>query len=286
MAVDAHAVPVALGLLPSEIVLRGGGLKKPTVLTDIEVVDSRPFFRLRKSDPVLSAFLGAGAPCRRAMAKTNVVEALCEARCHQQAQLNKALLEGNEGAEAQGGPAVQPQFDDLDLDGPPSPGKPSPKRSKKKQALVRQLPRTLVLEMEMPDGQPWRPVVLLEAANKAPCIEATAANFHALFHWSSTNFDVGGVRRAPYGHQRGDHDSKRPKVYSDGSKEYWINGRWKRIWKDGSNNVVRTLKRRATGDDASAASGSRASQVLVLDDSRRRPVPVGNGQEDSLNLDI
>jgi hypothetical protein len=50
-------LPMALGCLPDEIVIRGGLLPKPVIAENVKVVDGFAFIYLAKSNPVLCKFI-------------------------------------------------------------------------------------------------------------------------------------------------------------------------------------------------------------------------------------
>ena len=78
----AHVVtfPVCVGLHSTELVLRGGSLNGPSVLSGLRVVDDKQFVHLQQPNPVLCKFLIGKAACFRPMAKTSVVEELRKLR--------------------------------------------------------------------------------------------------------------------------------------------------------------------------------------------------------------
>ncbi len=72
--------PIRLGCLPDEIVLRGGLLPKPVIVSNIRVVAGAPYLYLIKSNSVLCQFLAGQTSCKRPLVKTSVFETLQLAR--------------------------------------------------------------------------------------------------------------------------------------------------------------------------------------------------------------
>ena len=65
---------------PSEVVLRGGYLKQPVLLTRLVTVDDKKFVYLWKGCPELSKFLTGLPVCKRPLASCLVFEKLAEKR--------------------------------------------------------------------------------------------------------------------------------------------------------------------------------------------------------------
>ncbi len=208
-----------LGQLPTELVLRGGMLDKPIVVTDIVMIQGRQFMRLRKGDAKLSQFLTGVALSQRQMSNSTVIERLTTLRDDKYTILLQEL--GHAG----GTDTVEESADDLGLNGSTG-GSPTTRPNKSK---VRSLmPAITTLAVVLPDGSEWQPSVMMDPRHIAPAMEATSENLDALFVLVRQDMDDGNVRRPQFGCEREPGVAKAPRLLSDGSREYWSGHRWVR----------------------------------------------------------
>jgi hypothetical protein len=196
--------PVSLGLLPDEVVIRGGLLPKPMIVSNVKVVAGAPYLVLIKSSAVLCQFLAGRSSCKRPLVKTMVFETLLEARNTK----FKELIEEARGAAGDLGPGegeVAEFEDKLGLDV----AVPSPAKGKRKVAisrLVAQVPAAAKVSML---GGEWCPMMLLEGSTKAPAIEATPDNLRRLFDMAQAEMEDGVIKRARHG--SGGEDRPKPR---------------------------------------------------------------------------
>lgn len=254
--------PVCVGLHSSELVLRGGSLKEPEVLSGLRVVDGKPFLYLQQSNRVLCKFLTGRAACFRPLVTTSVVEELRRLRDQAYRETMTALVK----ASSTQAPKVTEEgapVDDLDLEAPtgetlvPCDGAFSRARARAlRKAARKQVPRTTVVTCERPGAAPWSVTLLLENGRGAPAMWATADNFDRLLELVRGDIAAGTFRRKPHPQASSAEGRRPPRRRADGVKEYFIKGRWVAkttvIGVDGTKRV-RTLKRKPTEEAAGAA---------------------------------
>ena len=278
--------PIVTGLHKTELVLRGGFLDTPAVLTGLRVVEGRQYVTLHKHNKTLVRFLTGKATFRRPLARTAIIEGLMAARALKQ----KTLIADSEASVESAAPGDDDD-DDLDLaDGPKSSAVTPAKRTSWRKAFVNktQLPLADVVEVLRPGSDPFRPRMLLSTVrgNEAVAIEATADNLEVVL--CAVRDDESSV--APSGTTGGGEPRKRPpRKLDDGSREYFIRGRWvnKRRERDEAGAVkVRTLLRRPT-DEPPKAGRRRARQTGsgLAPSGAFRQIPV-KVEVDDLNLDL
>ena len=257
--------PICTGVHPTEIVLRGGYLKRPTLLCGLVVVDGRQFIHLQKASPELSWFLTGLPVFKRPLLKTNAFEAVMDARDAKYQALIREM-----GSLDVAGPA--PLVDDLGLDAPPASvdnaaaaaGRNSKRQRRVATSLSKQLPRAVEVVVHRPGLPDWTPLVLVENGRGTAGMEAIDANFAALFEMVAADLARGGVKgRQHYPVAAEPTDRRKPRRLDDGSREYFIRDRWVKKWKemsDSGKKVTRTLKRRPSDQAASSqAQGEAAS---------------------------
>jgi hypothetical protein len=141
------------------------------------------------------------------------------------------------------------------------------------------MPECAFVDLLCSDGSQWKVQVLLEAASKAPAIEATQANFNSLFRIVSFELEHSAERRAQYGkltsverrHPRGPREAR----------QYWVRNRWitkMPVLKEPKSKrpgakCHRTLKRRPTGDSAEGVVGASGR----VKGRSRQSKPAGTG---------
>jgi hypothetical protein len=255
-----------LGTLPTEIVIRGGHLKKPEMLKGLLIINERRFVPLIKANKVLSGFLAGVTPGKRPLARTLIIEKLAELRNTKYKELVAELrMPAGEDAAAIA-PIANGPVDDLDLDSPgvafvalvPVDRQARAPADRRSRSLGRQLPQIVVVSVERPDGTTWSPAVLVDRNPKAPAMECTAENLQALFDFVQADFEDGTLHRRPYGSDRPPVLAKAPRQYPDGSREYFVRGRWVRKTKlppiPPANVRFKTLKRKSSDEVAVAAA--------------------------------
>jgi hypothetical protein len=271
----AASSPVALGCLPTEVVLRGGRLQEPLVLTGLRVVNGKQFVTLCKASSVLNRFLCKSSVCKRPLAGTLVFEQLTKLRNEAyQRLLAQAASEPCEPQEEQADLAAL-----LDLDA--SPGvlvaslpvdASAAKRIRLPKRLAAQLPKTLTVTMEASAGMRWEVTLLAECARKSPAMEASAANFSSLLEWVEADLHDDHIRRLQHGALVATEDRRSPRGPKH-AREYFVKGTWVTKIREaepapyGDGRRFRTLKRRGSDEEvrpknsrrrAGRPSGSRA----------------------------
>lgn len=257
--------PVFMGCKPTEVVIRGGYLKQPLVLTGLSVVGGQQFFGLAKTSRVLNRFLCKEPLCKRPLARTLVIEKLAILRND---AYQKALAETKVSQEV----AVVMDHDltaglnlDMDTDvmvaSESSPGK----RRVSNRRFLAQMPSTVRVLMDRADSDPWEPVLLAEPATKAPSMEASAENFASLFALVDADVSNGDVRREAHGTTRDELSRRGPRGPKD-ARQYFIRGKWiTKIPKDRVADEIpyvrsfRTLKRWGTDEGHSRGRKHRSS---------------------------
>ena len=220
--------PVCVGLHSTELVLRGGSLKGPEVLAGLRVVDGKPFVYLQQSNTVLCRFLTGHPACFRPLAKTSVVEDLRRLRDEAFSTATNELI-------AASAPVPEPaaSVDDLGLeeatarDG----GSNQPRVSgrwirQRRTAILKQVPRTMTVTCSRPGAAPWPVTLLSENGRSAPAMWATAENFDRLLELVRADIASGAYKRLPYPKSGAPEGRRAPKRKPDGTKEYFIRGRW------------------------------------------------------------
>jgi hypothetical protein len=210
--------PIACGGLPSELVVRGGGLEKPVVLTELKEESGKRFYHLVKDNEVLALLLTGSGKSRRLLANSLTIENLGRLRDDKFAELATDL-----GWQS-GSQSSAPVDDGLGLV-PASTLKSSPRKLRCPPQINLLMPRTAEVEMEMPDGTPWRPLVLLGDRKSNPYIEATEENFNNLYILVQHEMSGGDSKRERHGAGREADEKKDPRLLDNGSKEYWVESR-------------------------------------------------------------
>ena len=257
--------PVCVGLHSSELVLRGGSLKGPEVLSGLRVVDGKPFVYLQQSNTVLCRFLTGHPACFRPLAKTSVVEDLRRLRDEAYTQAMDELI-----AASMPVPEPAASVEDLGLEeatagDDPKDAPPISQRwvRRRRQAFIKQLPRTATVNCLRPGAAPWPVTILLENGRGAPAMWATAANFDRLLELVRADIATGAYRRKPHPKSHAAEGRRAPRRNADGTKEYFIRGRWvakkTEVGKDGKRRV-KTLKRRPTDDHRSVPPAAPAQR--------------------------
>ena len=258
----AHVVtfPVCVGLHSTELVLRGGSLNGPSVLSGLRVVDDKQFLHLQQSNPVLCKFLTGKAACFRPMAKTSVVEELRKLRDRAYKEALDGLLAASVPAPLVNAPAAP--VDDLDLDAPgvePAALVDATAASRSSRSLLRaarmQVPRTTTVTCQRPGAAPWSVTLLLENGRGAPAMWATSANFDRLLELVRAEIASDTFRRKAHPKASKAEGRRAPRKRDDGSREYFVRGRWvtkRSVVGDDGVKRIRTLKRKPTEESTAA----------------------------------
>lgn len=266
-----------MGLKPGEMVLRGGMLPGPTVITGVKTVHGCGFMYLWKTSRFLNAFLAGKMSAERPLSCTAVPEALQELREVARHELLRGAVADDASGEASG--QVDPTAA-LGFDAPSPAEAMLEKRSKRQRPSAKALLPSLVSVTLKKDGfEPWTVRLLLESAQKAVAMEVTVANLTALYLRVQADLAAGVKLRPRHGHGKGgaaamstDALRRKPRHYDDGSKEYAVRNRWVRKFPPDSAEVppdgarpgwkrVRVLKRRHTED---VGGSSRRGGVLGM----------------------
>jgi len=164
------------GLMPGELVLRGGFLKEPALLTTLIPAGTKQYLPCWKTDPVLNTFLTPVSSCKRPLADCGTLERLLK--------LRNDLIEKNIQAqkEQEAADAAKAALDDddpiaaLGLDAPAAKPARRPRARGGGAAAV----ASGELEVALPGGAIWKPRVLLGDQKKALALEATGENLESL----------------------------------------------------------------------------------------------------------
>lgn len=255
---------IELGLMPGELVLRGGMLKGPTVISGVKMVHGCGFVYLWKTSRWMNQFFAGKLSGKRPLACTKVPEDLQVLR----EQARADCLRGMEAAaEDCGSSAGKPDpTAALGFDAPAPAAAVVVKSSKRaKKGAKALLPSVVEVTLKKDGFEPWPVRLLLESVQKAVALEATVENLTALY--LRVQADLAAQRKLRPRHGRGsgfpcgsaDIRRKPPRHYEDGTKEYSVRNRWVRKFPLSSAEVppvsanpswkrVRTLKRRHTED--------------------------------------
>ncbi len=210
--------PVACGVLSSELVIRGGGLDQPVVLTELKEENGKRFVHLVKNDEILASLLTGVSKSRRVLSNTLTIERVGRLRDDKFAELAAEL-----GLQV-GSQSPASVDDGLDLVSV-LPGGPSPKKARVRPQILIQMPTFAAVEALMPDATMWRPVVLLADRKSNPFMEATEQNFKNLYILVQHDLAGGQLKRLPHGVGRGAEEKKEPRALDNGSTEYWVEAR-------------------------------------------------------------
>ena len=164
-----------------DVILRGGFLIRPLVMTACAVVDSKKFVRLWKGSAELSAFLTPSSVSKRPLVNCSVFKALGDARRHARGVRLALLSDAHrpETAASQG----QELSETLDFDEPADGSSPLPEKMTRKhiRRMTTQLLACVQVSLEREGQDPWTPWILIDAkTNVAPAMEATQENFRIL----------------------------------------------------------------------------------------------------------
>ena len=220
---------VAVGALPSELVLRGGCLKEPVLLSGLRTADGAQFLVLFKGCPLLNKFLTGTPVCKRPLAKTTLIEYILAKK---NSAFDAAVTEVKQGSApiADNALAEADFASALCLDDPPAAAPressgPGPRNHRKLRGIgrfVAQLPSTCLVQLQRGNAT-WDLRVLLDGKTKAPAIEASAGNLQRLFSWVQEDLREGGRVRARYGAAQA--PERTPRGCRD-SREYLVRNRW------------------------------------------------------------
>ena len=87
----------AVDLKDTEIVIRGGQMKKPTLITGLTCRDGKKYLYLWKNSNELSLCFAGQPACKRPLAKTMIFEKLAQARQTKRAALLATLADDGGG---------------------------------------------------------------------------------------------------------------------------------------------------------------------------------------------
>lgn len=278
----------AMGLLPGEVVLRGGNLPAPLVLSDLKEVGGKLFFYLYKTHKGSNAFLTKTPMCQRPLARTLVPERLATLRNSAVA----AMLADAPDASASG----EPDFADLlalDSGSSSSPTKSALKRQQLKQRR-NTLPATVEVTLAEEGLAPWTPTVLVERMNKVVAMEATESNFQSLFAYVAHDFGLGDrLRQAPA-------PAQKPPRGPQHARQYWTGSHWITKVAEGpatrkntslpAATRFRTLKRRGSDEQPPGPRARQASRRGANPRPKRargtRAAPRDEVEDDCLGADM
>jgi len=272
------ATTVRTGVSDAELVLRGGYVKKPIVLTQLRTLAGKQFLYLTKQSTQLSSFLCKERVNKHPLAKTFVFERLAKARDDVYKKLMSAGGDTLPVAPASQKPDEQDQLGLDDLNATATSLQDSGKKRPRKKDRI-QIAPTATIELPMLGGNPWEVIMLMEPANKSPAIEATEANLQQLFDIVNDEIEHGQVRRPKYGIESA--GSRPPPRGPRGERQYAVGQKWvTKIRAHAAQDPgpgdkkLRTLTRRRSGGDpppprgrkpgcAAAAVASSSSKGLL-----------------------
>lgn len=197
---------VSIGLLPGEMVLRGGGLPAPVVLSGLREVSSRCFVALNRKDTALHLFLTGQAAYKRALGSSAIWAALTAAR-------NEARLHAFRSAVQT--PGEDDNVEDLGLDDPSVCKKIRLSRQIAKADV--QIPESAQVEINIGDRM-WSVWVLLDDPRLTVSMEASAHNFETLREVVLQEMAAPAQEMAALA--PADEDKRSPKG-PRGRREYW-----------------------------------------------------------------
>ncbi len=160
---------VSDGLSESEFVLRGGGLKFPTVLP-ARLHEGRLYVTLSRDSHMIHELLTDQKLFHRLLANSGVFAALASARQEARMQALTAAF-GPKSAEE-----MDEGKEDLGIDG--APAAQLQRWAAKKGNSLGTVAAELRIELE--GDEPWTPRVLLDSARAAIAMEASTENFRTL----------------------------------------------------------------------------------------------------------
>lgn len=207
----AEPIAFAVGLLSTELVMRGGFLKKPVLLQGLQCEEGKQFLYLWKNSNELSQCFGNALACKRPLVGTVAFEKVLAARNAKYTAMMQELLHGGQPDDDEDRPPVDLGLDmdddELAATAGPSGGAIVPVGLAKlaasrrtHRALKRQLPKTASVSIDMgSDLPPWTPCLLMEDCKKAAAMEVTPHNLEMLFRLVRQDLDVGGIKRERYG---------------------------------------------------------------------------------------
>ena len=198
MALEISAIEV--GLLPGEIVLRGGLLKGPTVVQGVKTVQGCGFVYLWKTARWLNEFLAGSMKATRPLSMTKVPEGLHELReLARHERLRSVAGFANRGSESDSGlagsglgsesgdPTAALGFDAPDAGPPAPPALPQ----KRRRAISKALPPTVEVTLEKEGFGPWTVQLLLERPQQAVAMEASTENL--TFNFAAVKIEAGAA---------------------------------------------------------------------------------------------
>ena len=248
---------VANGLQADEIVLRGGRLTSPTLLTGLEVVEGRQYVRLGRRSPALCLFLTAKSQCVGPLAGNAVLDQIAALRQDFVQKFGKEDINDVE----------DDKVEDLGLDASDESLVPTGGRSRRNLRVVNKtLPSHFEARLARPGKCDWTFRMLCERGNKAPCIEATTVNFEALFQLVSDSHAKTGVEEDSPAKQR----SRRSPRGDPGAREYWLDSNQRLVKIEYEDVQHAGAKRRRT-----VTRRSSNPALLPLVASSRSPSPQG-----------
>ena len=233
---------VALGLLECEAVLRGGHLTAPVVLQNVHLVGGKQFVRLAQSDKALCQFLCGQCRQFRPFSTCAVFKKMVALR-------RAFVLEFLDPSCAL--PRGGDQAAELGLDAQEAPRIKKLRRSKKVEAIKRQLPEWFDATLSAPGRPDWHVAVLVESGNVAPCIELTQANLDELLAIVQVERDeASGDSPKKVASSRSPRGERGSREYWIQSKHRWVGVRYESDVGDASRKKKRTLLRRPSDTPA------------------------------------
>lgn len=271
---------IRMGLLPSEIVVRGGGLSQPVIVENVRVIQGRQFVSLKASSSWLCRFLSGQGTSSRPLVKTNSLDRLAALRNARFSELlNEAAKDVSPPADDDLSGKLGLDDDDNDHAGDQAgaaegssqeqkhPGKQKSPAKPPRKTMMAQMPPWAEVKVVAGDFE-WVPILVMEGATKAPSMEATAANFRNLYQFVTGDLAEGLGQRVRERHGAGKH---RPEPRGSMDERMYAVGRcWvtkiKETTPDGKKHL-RTLKRLRSDEKAATQRTKRTpSEMAPLTD--------------------
>lgn len=199
-----------VGLLDSEIVLRGGGLPEPVIFTDLVREGDASYMQLRRRNHSLVRFLTGKGANAALLSDSPTLDTLVALRsAARRAELANLAMDAP-AAEIDAGSTDLVQQLGLDRDGPKT------QKNRMSRSELRLLPKVVHVTFTRDGFEPWTPRLLLDSDRAVLAIEATTPNFVALYQFVQDDLVVpterqGGRRKRADRAPRGPADAR----------EYW-----------------------------------------------------------------
>lgn len=168
-----------VGLQPTELVLRGGGLKGPAVLGGLRIEDGIAFAAISTKDHGMHEFLTGAPVYRRRLTGNRTLRELAVLRNTARADAGRqAVIQGD----AEGPPAVDLSSQlGLDAEAPVQTELEQRRVARSMKYGQAALPKVTTVQFEREGVESWSVKILLNGGKEAVYMEALSANFNRLY---------------------------------------------------------------------------------------------------------